>query len=77
MRAQKGDTLRIQLIQTPRTGFAIGDQTRVFEHTEVLRDRGPADRQLSGKLIYGDRAISELLKDGHAGGIAQGVEPGL
>ena len=38
-------------------------QPRVLEHLEVLRDRGPADRQLAGELADRARALGEALED--------------
>ena len=77
VRTQPGHALGMQLVEAPRSGFAVGDQPGILEHTEVLRDRGTADRQRLRQLVDGNRTAREFLKDRHAGSIAQGVESGL
>jgi hypothetical protein len=74
---QARHTLGMQLVEAASSGLAIGDQPGILEHAEVLGDGWTADRERASELIYGGRAGGELLKDGHAGGIAQGVEAGL
>src|ERR1700733_5280866 len=70
-------SLGMQLVEAPRSGFAVGDQPGILEHPEVLRHRGTADWQRLSQFVDGNRAARELLKDRHAGSIAQGVETGL
>jgi hypothetical protein len=43
----------------------------------MLRDSRTADRQLPGQLINSERAVGQLLEDGHAGLVGKGVESGL
>jgi len=38
----------------------------VLQHPEVLRDRGPADRQSCGELADGHRPLAEPLEHGAA-----------
>jgi hypothetical protein len=75
--AKAGDTLGVQLIKAAGAGTAIGDQARVFEHAQVLRDSGTADRKLASQFVDGDGSGRELLEDGHSGRVAQGIESGL
>jgi hypothetical protein len=75
--AQPGDSLGIQPVESASSGFAVGDEPGILEHTQVLRYRWAAHRQGASQLVYGRRAARELLKDGHAGGITQSVEAGL
>ena len=77
MGPQAGDTFRVELVKAARAGAGIGDEAGLFEDFEVLRYGGTADGKLAGKLVDGEGTGGELLEDGHAGGIAEGVESGL
>jgi hypothetical protein len=77
MCAQARDALGIKLIETTGTDGLVEDKPRVLEHFEVLRDGGTADGEGAGELIDGERPSGELLEDGHAGCIAEGIESGL
>jgi hypothetical protein len=75
--AEAGDAFGIELIETAGSLAGAGDEARVFEDFEVLGDGGAGDGELAGQLIDGDGAGGELLKDGHSGLVAEGVETGL
>src|SRR5580692_6930853 len=75
--AQPRNTFRIQLVQPPRSGLAVGYKPCILEHTQMLRDGGTTHRHGASKLIYGNGPFGELLKDRHARCVAEGVEPGL
>jgi hypothetical protein len=75
--AQPGDAFWIQLVDAAGSCPAVCDQSRVFEDAQVLGDRWTADGKIAGKFIDGDGPASELLEDGHAGRVAEGVEAGL
>src|ERR1700733_3201004 len=66
VRAQPCHALRIQLIEPPRSGLAVGHQTGILEYAQVLRDRGTADRQGASQLVHGSWTGRQLLKDRHA-----------
>jgi hypothetical protein len=70
-------SLRIQLVQPARSGLAVGYQPGILQHTQVLGDGWAAHGQGASQLVYGSGPAREFLKDGHARGIAQCVEPGL
>jgi len=75
--AKTGDTFGVQLVEAAGSGAAIGDQASVFEYAQVLGDGGAADGKLASQLVDGDGAGSKLLKDGHSGCVAEGIEAGL
>jgi len=75
--AQPRHSLRIQLVETPRSGSAVHDQPGILEHPQMLRDGGTANRQQTGDFVNSNRPAGELLKDGHAGSVAQSIEAGL
>jgi hypothetical protein len=75
--AQAGNPFRRKSIIAAGSGLAVEDQPGIFEHTQVLGDGWPADGEGAGKFVDGHRAGSELLEDGHAGGVSDGIEPGL
>jgi len=75
--AQPGYSFGIQAVEPARSGLAVGDQPGVLQDAQVLRDGWTAHGQRASQLVYGSRPVRELLKDGHARGIAQSVESGL
>lgn len=77
MRAQPGNTGGVQLIEAPRTGFAVEDEACVLEHLEMLRYSGAGNGKGAREIVDGDGPGGQLLKDGHAGGITEGIEPGF
>lgn len=77
MSAQAGNAFRVELIEAARSGFAVHDEPSVFEHTQMLGDSGAADGQGLCEFVDGDGSGGQLLKDGHAGGIAESIESGL
>ena len=75
--AQTGDAFRIQLVEAAGSCPAVCHQPRVFENAQVLGDRGTADGQRTGQFVDGDGTGSQLLEDGHASRVAEGIEAGL
>jgi hypothetical protein len=75
--AEARDTLGVELIKAACSAAGVEYQACVFEHFEVLRDGGAADRERVGEFVDGERARRKLLKDSHARGVAEGVETGL
>ena len=77
MRAEAGDAFGIEAIETACPGAMVCDQACLFQHLEVLRDGRPGDRQLLGDFVDGKRSCGQLLKDGHAGRVGEGIEASL
>ncbi len=77
MGAEACHAFGVQLIEAACSSFGVGDQASVFEHAQVLGDGGTADGESGGDFVDGDGAGGEFLEDGHAGGIAEGIEAGL
>jgi hypothetical protein len=75
--AETGYALRIELVESARSGVDVEDETGVLEHLEVLGNGRPADGEGTRELVDGEGAGGEPLEDGHAGGVAQGIETGL
>jgi hypothetical protein len=74
---QAGDTFRVELVQTAGAGPSVGHKTGLLEDFEMLRYGWARNGQGAGQLIDGKGTGGELLKDRHAGGIAQGFKAGL
>jgi hypothetical protein len=71
-------TLLIQAIDAPGALAFVGHEPRPFQHPEVLRDGGPADRDGPGDLADRQGAIQEQPgQDRPSGSIAEGVELGM
>ena len=77
MRAQPLDPLGVKLIEPAGAGAMVYNQTRLFQDLEVLRDCRPGDGQVLGDLIDSERPGRQLLKDGHAGRVGEGIEASL
>jgi hypothetical protein len=73
--AQRSQALRVQLVQPPGAVRPVEDKARVLEHSEVLGDRGPADRQPASQLAHRLGAFREQLEEGAPGGVGQSREP--
>jgi hypothetical protein len=74
--SKAGHPFGVEAIKAPRAGFAAGDEPHVFKHLEVLRDGGTRDGERPRKFVDSESSPGELLKDGHARGIAESVETG-
>jgi len=74
---QPGHTRGIKLVQPPRTVLDVRHQTRVFQHTQVLRHGGTTHGHLPSQLVDSPGSVRKLLKDSHTRRIAQCVKPGL
>ena len=72
--AQAGDAFRIQLVEAAGSCPAVGHQSRVFEDAQMLGDRGAADGEGTGQFVHGYGAARELVEDGHAGGVPEGIK---
>jgi hypothetical protein len=75
--AQACDPFGIELIEAAGSFLDVSHEACILQHFEVLRNGWAGNGQRSGQLIYGDRTIRELLKDGHPGGVAESIESGL
>ena len=75
--AEAGDAFRAELIETAGSGSGVGHKASLPEDAQVLRDGGTGDGEGAGQLVDSDGTGGELLEDGHAGGVAEGVEAGL
>ncbi len=75
--AQARNAFGIQLVKPACSGPGVGHQAGILQHAQMLRYGGAADGQSSRQFVHGNRSRRELLKDGHAGGIAQCIKSGL
>jgi hypothetical protein len=75
--AQARNALRIELIKSSGSLLGVSHKTRILQHLEVLRYGRTSHGQRARELVDGDRAHGELLKDGHARGIGEGIQSGL
>jgi hypothetical protein len=66
--------LGVKLIESACTDSAIHDKASLFEHLEMLRDRGPAHWEFTGEFTNSARASPKAFKNGPPSGVAQGVE---
>src|SRR5205823_6946454 len=71
--AERRDSPRVDAVQPPRPVLPLVHELRLLQHPQVLRDRRPADRELSSELPDGLLAALEELEDGPPGRIAQRV----
>lgn len=63
--------LLADLVDAPGAVGMVGDQACLLEHPQVLGDRGPADRELTGDLADGLGAPGEALEDGPPGRVPE------
>ncbi len=68
---------RCQGIEVLGPDGPMGDQTGTLQDTQMFADCGSADRQSSGQLADGDRAVPQLLDDSPPLRVTQCVERGL
>src|SRR3954452_24425207 len=68
--AQQAQSLGIDLVDAPGADSLVDDQPGVLEHLQVLRDGGPADRQLPGQLTDRPGPLGQVLEDRPPGRIA-------
>src|SRR3954468_14856836 len=69
--AQGADAVRVQLVEPAGAVLAVGNETRLLQHLQVLGDSGPGDRQLVGDLPHRPWTLSQELEDGPPGRVAQ------
>src|SRR5207248_7070701 len=74
--AQLIEALWVHVVDPPGPDRRVIDEARVLQHLQVLRDGGPADGQVAGKLSDGLRPLGEPLEDRSPGGITKSVERG-
>ncbi len=65
------EAVGIHLVDAAIAIRPVGDQSRVFEHLEVLRYGRPADRKLAGQFADGARATSEPGEDRASRAVAE------
>jgi hypothetical protein len=70
---QRFQTGRIHRVDATSAFRAVGDQTCILEHPQVLGDRGAADWKVVSQLAHGAWADDEALENGTTGAIAQGI----
>src|SRR5579863_2704069 len=75
--AKAGDALGMERVETARAVAGVEDEAGMLEDLEVLRDGGTRDGEMTRELVDGEGAGSELLKDGHARGVGEGIESGF
>ena len=61
--------MRIDEVDAARAFGAVGNQARLLQYLEVLRDRGPAHRQRARELADRRRPRLQPLEDLAAGGV--------
>lgn len=61
----------IHSVETPRAFLALFHQSSRFQHLQVLRDRGAADRKQSRQLANRKRATPEPLENRAARGVGE------
>src|SRR5580700_7503864 len=71
---QAGQPVGVEAVDAARPDLDVAHEARLLQDLQVLRDRGPADRQAVGQVHHGGRTLAELLEDGAPGRIAQGIE---
>lgn len=62
----------VELVYAAVADGPVYHQPRLLQHLEVLRDGGPADRQLAGKFTDRPRMVRQKLEDRASGRIAEG-----
>lgn len=77
MGAQSRNALGIEPIQPSRSLLDVSHQSCILKHLEVLRNGGTRYGESPGKLVDGDWAAGELLKDCHPRGVRESIETGL
>ncbi len=71
--AQRFQAGRVDSVDATSPFRAVGDQTRMLQHPQVLGDGGTADWKVASQLAHRAWAGHEALEDGATGAIAQGV----
>ena len=64
----------VKLIDPPCALGTVSDQARLFEHTQMLRDRWTADGELFGELADSQGPVQKMVNDGAPGWVAEGVQ---
>ena len=72
--AQRFEGIGIEGVDAARPVGPIHDQPGVLQHAEVLRDRRPADGEITRQLADGSRPVDQAREDPAAGRIAERVE---
>ena len=70
--AHRGDAARIDAVNATRSGSLFGYEPGFFEHPQMLRDGGAADRQATGQVADRRSFFCHPLEDRPAGWIAEG-----
>jgi len=61
----------VQLVQAAVAGGPVEHEVRLLQNTQVLRDRRPTHRKLTGQLTHRKRTIEQTFEDGAPGRIGQ------
>jgi len=75
--SQPSETVRIYRVEPPVPVRAVDHQTGVLQHLQVLRDGGPADRQVAGNVDHREGSSPQAVEDPATGSIAEGLEDGV
>jgi hypothetical protein len=74
VRPEGFDARRVQLVEAAVSIRTIDDQVRLFENSQVLRDRRAADREGLRELADRLRSLKQSFEDGSPGWIAECVQ---
>src|SRR5690348_1114711 len=61
--AERGDRLRVDVVDAARARRTIDDEPDVLQHLQVLGDGRPADRKLVRQLPDGPRTVAQPFED--------------
>src|SRR5262245_24115306 len=61
--SQGVEALDLEGVEAPGPLCRVRHELRILEHAEMLRDRGPADRELPGELPDCERTVREPGQD--------------
>jgi hypothetical protein len=68
--AQRFQAGRVHCVDATSSFGAVGDQTRMLEHPQVLGHGGTANWKVASQLTHGAWPGHEALEDGATGAIA-------
>jgi hypothetical protein len=71
VRAQLGDSRRVNLIEASSSLGPVHHESDVFEHLEMLGHRRPRHRQVACEFSNSKRLFSEQLEDGKPSWVGQ------
>ena len=69
--AQRAEPVRVELVEPAGAGLPVDYQTGLFQHPQMLGDRGATHREPSGELDDRPRARSQALEDAAPGRVGE------